>query len=195
MTQRDENRWLQTRSASGDDYDATYERREAAGEDVHGEANFVERFAPRSVLDAGCGTGRVGRELARRGCDVVGVDIDENMLATARRKAPDVTWMLADLVDVNLNRTFEAIVMAGNVMIFLAPGSEARVVANLSRHLAPNGVLVAGFQLMPGRLAIDEYDSAAEAADLELVERWSTWDREPWSPHANYAVSVHRRRG
>jgi 2-polyprenyl-3-methyl-5-hydroxy-6-metoxy-1,4-benzoquinol methylase len=70
------NRWLKERSVSGDVYDATYERRAAAGEDVHGEANFVERFAPRSVLDAGCGTGRVGRELARRGLDVVGVDID-----------------------------------------------------------------------------------------------------------------------
>src|SRR2546430_3503284 len=53
---------------------------------VHGEANFVVRFAPASVLDGGCGTGRVGRELARRGIEVVGVDIDPQMLATARRK-------------------------------------------------------------------------------------------------------------
>ena len=30
---------------------------------------------------------------------------------------------------------FDAIVLAGNVMIFLAPGSEATVVANLARHL------------------------------------------------------------
>jgi 2-polyprenyl-3-methyl-5-hydroxy-6-metoxy-1,4-benzoquinol methylase len=61
------NRWLNSRSVSGEVYDATYERRAAAGEDVHGEANFVQRFAPASVLDAGCGTGRVGIELARRG--------------------------------------------------------------------------------------------------------------------------------
>jgi len=81
------NRWLSTRSRSGDAYDETYERRAAAGENVHGEADFVERFAPKSVLDAGCGTGRVGRELARRGIDVVGVDIDPHMLATAQRKA------------------------------------------------------------------------------------------------------------
>jgi 2-polyprenyl-3-methyl-5-hydroxy-6-metoxy-1,4-benzoquinol methylase len=78
------NRWLQDRTVSGDAYDARYERRAAAGEDVHGEAEFVLRFAPASVLDAGCGTGRVGRELARRGIDVVGVDIDPEMLDTAR---------------------------------------------------------------------------------------------------------------
>ena len=96
------NRWLQTRSVSGDAYDATYARRAAAGEDAQGEANFVQRFAPTSVLDAGCGTGRVGRELARRGLDVVGVDLDPEMLATARRVAPTVNWHLEDLMTVDL---------------------------------------------------------------------------------------------
>jgi 2-polyprenyl-3-methyl-5-hydroxy-6-metoxy-1,4-benzoquinol methylase len=76
MTADESNRWLRERSIDPDAYDATYERRAAAGENVHGEADFVQRFAPASVLDAGCGTGRVGRELARRGLDVAGVDID-----------------------------------------------------------------------------------------------------------------------
>ena len=118
------NRWLQNRNVSGDAYDATYERRAAAGESVHGEADFVEQFAPTSVIDAGCGTGRVGRELANRGLDVVGVDLDPAMLATARRKAPSVDWRLADLATVDLDRLFDVTIMAGNVMIFLAPGSE-----------------------------------------------------------------------
>lgn len=185
------NRWLQERTVSGDDYDSTYERRAAAGEDVHGEADFVQRFAPKSVLDAGCGTGRVGRELARRGLDVAGVDIDPEMLNTARRKAPDVDWRLADLATVDLSRSFGAIVMAGNVMIFLEPGSESTVVANLARHLAPGGVLIAGFQLMRDRLTLARYDDIAANAGLALVERWSTWDRDAWDAGSNYAVSVH----
>ena len=57
------NRWLSERTTTGDAYDATYDRRAAAGDDVHGEATFVMRFAPKSALDAGCGTGRVGRYL------------------------------------------------------------------------------------------------------------------------------------
>jgi SAM-dependent methyltransferase len=189
------NRWLESRAVSGDSYDATYERRAAAGENVHGEADFVQRFEPGSVLDAGCGTGRVGRELARRGVEVVGVDIDPEMLATARRKGPDVSWELADLATVDLSRAFDAIVLAGNVMIFLAPGSVGAVLMNLSRHLAPGGVLIAGFQLLPGRLAIEEYDEMAAAAGLELAERWATWDCEPWDSAKEYAVSVHRRPG
>jgi SAM-dependent methyltransferase len=192
MTTDPANRWLQSRSVSGDDYDATYERRAAAGEHVHGEADFVQRFAPASVLDAGCGTGRVGRELARRRLEVVGIDIDAEMLATARRKAPDVAWCLADLATVDLGRSFDAIVMAGNVMIFLAPGSEQDVVSNLARHLRPGGVLVAGFQLKSGRLSIERYDELAANAGLVLAERWSTWECGAWGAASDYAVSVHR---
>lgn len=187
------NRWLRDRSVSGEAYDATYERRAAAGENVHGEADFVERFVPASVLDAGCGTGRVGRELARRGLDVTGVDLDPEMLVTARRKAPNVDWRLADLATVDLGRTFDAVVMAGNVMIFLAPGSEPAVVANMARHLQSAGLLIAGFQIMPGQLTVARYDEIARLAGLALAERWSTWDRDAWVAEADYAVSVHRK--
>jgi SAM-dependent methyltransferase len=189
----EENRWLRDKTASGDAYDVTYERRAAEGQNVHGEADFVQRFAPASVLDAGCGTGRVGRELAGRGIEVVGVDIDPDMLETAQRKAPDVDWHVADLANVDLGRTFDAIVMAGNVMIFLAPDSEGAVVANLARHLSPGGVLIAGFQLMPDRLSLARYDEVAEDAGLTLAQRWSTWDADPWSATDKYAVSVHLR--
>ena len=187
------NRWLQTRSVSGESYDATYDRRAAAGENVHGEADFVQRFAPASVLDGGCGTGRVGRELARRGASVTGVDIDPEMLATARLKAPGIDWEIGDLASIDLARRFDAIVLAGNVMIFLTPGTEAAVIANMSHHLTAAGVLIAGFQLMPGRLPLAQYDAHAASVGLVLVERWSTWGCEPWTVSANYAVSVHRR--
>ncbi len=187
------NRWLRERTTAGDAYDATYERRAAAGEDVHGEATFVMRFAPSAVLDAGCGTGRVGRQLARFDVEVVGVDIDAEMLGTARRRGPDVDWRLADLSTVDLGRPFDAIVLAGNVMIFLEPGTEVAVLANMACHLSPGGVLIAGFQLQPDRLTLSRYDEMAAAADVVLAERWATWDCAPWVLGGAYAVTVHRR--
>ena len=144
-------------------------------------------------MDAGCGTGRVGRELARRGLDIVGVDIDPEMLDTARRKAPGVDWHLADLATVDLSRSFDAIVMAGNVMIFLKAGTESVVVANMARHLQPDGLLITGFQIMRDRLTVQRYDEIAANAGLALAERWSTWDRDAWDTGNDYAVSVHRR--
>ena len=188
-----DNRWLRTKDLSGDAYDARYEERAAAGQNVHGEADIVMHYAPISVLDAGSGTGRVGRELARRGVDVVGVDLDPDMLATARRRSPELRWVEADLASFDLGRTFDVVVTAGNVMILLTPGTEAAVVANIARHLRTDGLLIAGFQLRPEHLTLAEYDAAAAAAGLTLAERFSTWDREPWLPTSEYAVSVHRR--
>jgi SAM-dependent methyltransferase len=188
------NPWLNTRAVRGDDYDATYRARERAGQNVHGEADFVESYHPKNVLDAGCGTGRVAIELARRGLAVVGVDLDPRMLGTARKKASHLSWHLGDLAAIRLQRRFDAIVMAGNVMIFLAPGTEGAVLQNMARHLASGGVLIAGFQLSIGYLALDEYDRLAEAAGLVLAERYTTWDRAPWTWASTYAVSVHRHR-
>jgi SAM-dependent methyltransferase len=187
-----ENRWLRTKDLSGDAYDARYDERAAAGENVHGEADFVVRYAPAAVLDAGCGTGRVARELARRGVDVVGVDLDDDMLATARRRSPELRWVQADLASFDLARTFDVVLAAGNVMILLAPGTEPAVLADLARHLRPGGLLIAGFQLRPAHLAIAEYDRLAAAAGFGLAERFATWDREPWRADGAYAVSVHR---
>jgi len=176
----------------GDDYDRRFEQLEAAGHDIHGEADFVSSLAVRSVLDAGCGTGRVAIELARRGLDVVGVDADRPMLEAARRKAPQLEWVEADLVDVELGRRFGAVVLAGNVMLFVAPGTEGQVLTNLARHLEDDGLLVAGFST-DRSLALPTYDRLAAAAGLTLAERWATWDRQPHGPGSDYAVSVHRR--
>jgi SAM-dependent methyltransferase len=176
---------------SGDAYDARWKQMAAKGESIHGEADFVCRFDPASALDAGCGTGRVGIELARRGIDVVGVDLDDSMLASARAKAPDLTWVTADLRDVDLGRTFDVVVMPGNVMIFLAPGTESAVVANMARHVSPGGRLIAGFQLRRG-YELSQYDADCTAAGLVLDTRYSTWEAAPWRSGGDYAVSVHR---
>ena len=53
-------------------------------------------------------------------------------------------------------------------------------------------VLIAGFQLMPRGLTVQQYDNIACEAGLTLAERYSTWDRDPWHEAGDYAVSVHR---
>lgn len=188
------NRWLSAEVRRGTDYDRRFADLEASGADVHGEASLVASFGPTSVLDAGCGTGRVAIELARRGVGVVGVDIDPAMLAAARAKAPTLEWVQADLATVSLGARFDVAVMAGNVLLFCSPGTEGDVLARLASHLRDGGLLVAGFSLVPGGLDLATYDRLAAAAGLEPVHRWSTWTRAAFTPGSTYAVSVHRRR-
>jgi SAM-dependent methyltransferase len=175
-----------------DRYQQRFDQMAEAGHDVHGEADFVASLAPGSVLDAGCGTGRVAIELARRGIAVVGVDRDGAMLRVARGRAPQVPWVLADLTAFALARTFDVVVLAGNVPLFAAPGTQAALVAACARHVGPGGALVAGFQLGRG-YELAAYDRHAAEAGLSLRERYATWDRDPAREPLTYAVSVHRR--
>lgn len=120
----------------------------------------------------------------------MGVDLDAAMLEQARAKAPQLEWIHGDAAKVELGRRFNVVVLAGNVMIFLAPGTEAAVVANLASHLEPGAALVAGFQLMAGGFDLADYDRYAAEAGLELAGRWATWDRQLYVG-GSYAVSVH----
>lgn len=176
----------------GDAYQKRFDALAEQGHDVHGEVDFLMDLAPQSVLDAGCGTGRVAIELARRGVDVVGVDADPSMVATARRRAPSLEWVESDLAELRLSRLFDVVVMAGNVPLFTPPGTQLALVASCGRHVLPGGALVAGFQLDRGYALVD-YDAAAEAAGLVLAGRFATWDRQPFTDGSGYAVSVHRR--
>lgn len=185
----------------GESYDARFEVLARQGQHLHGEADLVEALladrptgpAPR-VLDAGCGTGRVAIELAARGFEVVGIDLDPSMLARARVKAPALRWHLGDLADPVPDGPYDLVVMAGNVLLFTRPGTEAAVVGRLAASLAPAGLLVAGFSLHPEGYRLASYDGAADTADLLLVHRWATWERAEWDPTSGYAVSVHQRR-
>lgn len=193
------SRWARTEAPRGDDYDARWRTLAAAGHNPHGEVDFVMRWSPRRVLDAGCGTGRVAIELARRGVEVVGVDLDAGMLDTARAKAPELPWRLGDLASLDVRdedgrrRLFDVVVAAGNVMIFLEPATEAEVVVRCAQHLVDGGRLIAGFQLGRG-VVLEDYDRWTTAAGLVLEARFATWDGDPFAG-GDYAVSVHRLAG
>ena len=181
------------RSIDLDAYERRWERLAAAGVDQHGEVALVETFAPATVLDAGCGTGRIALELARRGIAVVGVDNDRDLLDVARAKAPDLRWILADLATLDLPDRFDVVLLAGNVVPYVPAGHRADVIAACARHLAPAGVLVAGFALRPDWPDLAAYDDWCTAAGLGLTDRWATWERAPYTG-GDYAVSVHTAR-
>ncbi len=197
-------RWEEVSGAEGSArYAARFEALAASGADVHGEARFVASLVPPGsrVLDAGCGTGRVAIHLAASGYDCTGVDVSEAMLAEARRQAPELTWLLADLATLDLGRGFDLVVAAGNVVPLVAEGTEETVVGRLGAHVRSGGLLVAGFGLDAAHLpagtpavALADYDRWCAAAGLDPAARLATWDGDPYDG-GGYAVSVHRRPG
>jgi SAM-dependent methyltransferase len=197
--------WRRLAGSLGEDYADRYadrfEAMAARGEDVHGEAGLVAgMLAPGStVLDAGCGTGRVGRRLHELGYTVVGVDADDRMVDVARRRSPGPRWEVADLAELDLGESFDLVVMAGNIVPFLPAGSLGRAMRRIGSHLVEGGAVVCGYGLDAENVPkgvplvpLADYDAACEAAGLHLEERFDGWDGAPYTA-AGYAVSVHRR--
>ena len=170
----------------------------AQGMDLVGEARLIDAMLPRgsSVLDAGCGPGRIGGHLAEVGHDVVGVDVDPVLIDAAFRDHPGPRWIVGDLAELDLPavgvpQRFDAIVCAGNVMTFLAPSTRREVLRRFRAHVADGGRAAIGFGAGRG-YEFDDFlaDAAAVgwAADLLL----STWDLRPFTPDADFLVAILR---
>lgn len=170
----------------------------AAGEDLAGEARFVDAMVARGarVLDAGCGSGRVGSILAAAGHDVVGVDVDPVLIAAAEEDHPGPRWLVQDLAELDLpargiTEGFDAIVCAGNVMTFLAPSTRREVLRRVAAHLDPGGRAAIGFGAGRG-YEFSEFFGDAAAAGLEPDLLLSTWDLRPFTDDDTFLVAVLR---
>jgi SAM-dependent methyltransferase len=177
-----------------------FRRLASEGVDLAGEARLLDAMVPPGsrILDAGCGTGRVGAALAARGHTVVGVDADPALVEAARADHPGPRWLVGDLAELDLPAAgeaepFDAAVVAGNVMAFVAPGTEPAVVSRIAAHLRPDGVVVVGFGTDRGYRLVD-FDADAVGAGLRLEHRFATWDLRPWQEDVDFAVSVLRPR-
>lgn len=169
----------------------------AEGADLAGEARLIDAMVPRGarILDAGCGPGRLGGWLHQQGHTVVGVDADPKLIEAAVADHPGPRWLVSDLAHLDLDAVgepepFDAIVVAGNVMAFVAPDSEVAVLRRLAAHLAPHGFVAVGFHV--DRLPLDAFDRHVVEAGLVIDHRFATWDLRAWHDQADFAVTILR---
>lgn len=181
-------------------YIQRFEQMREDGADLAGEARLVDAMLPRGsrILDAGCGPGRVGGELARRGHSVVGVDVDPELIAAAQKDFPDLPWFTMDLTELDLPAEgiadpFDLIVSAGNVMAFLAPGTAPDALERMKQHLAPGGRIVVGFGAGRG-YDFGTFFEDASSVGLTVEQKFSTWDLRPFDVESDFLVAVLGRR-
>ncbi|NPC97015.1 class I SAM-dependent methyltransferase [Nocardioides sp. zg-DK7169] len=111
---------------------------------------FVEAVSagaerPR-VLDAGCGTGRIGRYLAARGCAVEGVDLSPAMAVEARHARPDLPVVVGSLAALPYAAArFDGVLLWYSI-IHAPPALHPALFAEAARVLRPGGHLLVGFQ-------------------------------------------------
>jgi SAM-dependent methyltransferase len=128
-----------------------------------------------TVLDLGCGTGRVAMHLARLGRKVAGLDIDKRLLEALEVKATQnglaVDAVCADAREFDLGVQFDA-VFAPMQLVQLFDGIAERkaMLASAARHLRPGGVFAATVMSLEGELLGDEY--GAPPPDVRKVDQW-----------------------
>ncbi|MGP4994146.1 class I SAM-dependent methyltransferase [Glutamicibacter ardleyensis] len=185
MTAPEENVWIAATRANPEhsqNFAQRWRTFAQEGRDIFGEARAIDAMADRGsrILDAGCGTGRIGGWLAERGHQVVGIDLDEHLIDVAREDYPQARWEVGNLADFTLSEDssaaleFDVIVSAGNVLTFLSQSERLPALVKLREHLATDGRLVVGFGA--GRdYEFSDFEADATAAGLELQQRFSTW--------------------
>jgi SAM-dependent methyltransferase len=127
------------------------------------------------VLDVACGTGVAARAAADAGATVIGLDLNEAMLAVARRLRPDIEWRQGDVAELPFeDDSFDAVLCQSALMFFPDPAAALREMARVSKRDGTVAVQVySSLSAQPGYGPFVEV--AARHAGPEAVSLLSTY--------------------
>lgn len=128
-------------------YDAIYA---SQGKDYRGEVEKLAEFlgdkqgtSGKALLDVCCGTGAHIACLRDRFDEIVGVDLDPAMLKIARARNEGVKFIQGDMAKFDAARTFDVVTCLFSSINYAENESKLQAaVANLARHVSPDGLLV-----------------------------------------------------
>ena len=101
----------------------------------------------RSVVDLACGTGEITVSLAKRGYDMTGVDLSEDMLLYAREKGQrsgaDILWLNQDIASLDLFGTVDAAISSMDSLNYLTDKRQlAQCLKRVHLLLEPDGLFI-----------------------------------------------------
>lgn len=152
-----------------------------------------------SVLDLGCGTGRLATTLVTDKRCVIGVDPAGAMLSIARAKTDRVKWIEADARELRLDRRFDLILLTGHAFqVFLNEVDQRAVLNTIVKHLTPNGRFIFDSR---NPIAKEWLEWGPEESRRSLlhprygeIEAWNTVYQHPVTEnvtyHSHYRVSA-----
>ena len=155
-----------------------------------------------TVRDIGCGIGNAVAALRRSGHLTFGIDPPPEVLRVATELF-DSAWFrrlsVTDLspesmADHQLPTVFDAILMAGNVPVFLTETELMSAFAAASELLAPGGHLVVG-TTTHRRGGPADHDRCAADTSLRLEHRHGDWHLGVFNSDSQWSVSVYTAPG
>lgn len=133
------------------DFARVYDKLQDA--DYEAFADYYEKIfehfgkKPELILDLACGTGSVTIPLAKRGYDMIGLDLSCEMLGIAREKAAecgaDILFLNQDMTEFELYGTVDAIVCALDGINYITESEDLKRVFELAEnYLNPGGLMI-----------------------------------------------------
>lgn len=102
----------------------------------------AKKYGP-SILELGCGSGRVASFLSNLGYEITGIDLSESMLSVAREKSPSVNWLCGNMQDFKIDKKFDMIFVAYNTFLHNLNNQEAiQCLSSIKTALNKNGKLI-----------------------------------------------------
>ena len=156
-----------------------------------------EGLKPRTAVDLACGTGSVTELLARRGLEVMAVDMSEDMLAVASQKTAEMypaPWYLCQpLQELRLPRAVDLAVCALDSLDYITDPEDCRkAIRRIYKYLNPGGIFIFDvntpekLRAMDGQVFLDEDD------DVYCVWRGEFDDQ---TNICSYGMDLFQRRG
>lgn len=157
----------------------------------------LEGIRPRTAVDLACGTGSVTAILARKGLQVVGVDMSEEMLTVAAQKAGDVhpaPWFICQpLQELHLIRGVDLAVCALDSLDYITvPEDCAEAIRRIYRCLNPGGIFIFDVNTPEKLRAMDAQVFLDEDDDVYCVWR-GEFDEE--TNICSYGMDLFQRQG
>ena len=177
------------RLTSDVDYEATV--------DFYYEILKQEGLSPRTAVDLACGTGSVTAILARKGLQVIGVDMSEEMLTVASQKAGEeglAPWFICQsLQQLRLPRAVDLAVCALDSLDYITDPDDCKeAIRRVCKYLNPGGIFIFDvntpekLRAMDGQVFLDEDD------DVYCVWR-GEFDEE--TNICSYGMDLFQRKG
>jgi SAM-dependent methyltransferase len=151
----------------------------------------LARGADGPILDLGCGTGRVALHLARRGHEVVGIDIEEELVLALDRKCGELPLktQLADMREFELD-TDIALAVGPMHALQLLPNEEHRrdCLFTICAHLLPGGRIAVAIVEEPS------VDVPSLPPETRAIDGWLYSSQLLSVTEEGHEIAVRRRR-
>ena len=172
-----------------------------------------EGLKPRTAVDLACGTGSVAAILARKGLEVLGVDLSEEMLTQAVQKVQDMEhpprFICQPLQELQLARGVDLAVCALDSLDYiLNPMDCAQAIRRIYKALNPGGIFIFDvntpekLRAMDGQVFLDEdenvycvwrgeFDEETNICSygMDLFQRQGNLWQRSFEEHREYAYS------